>query len=232
MAVNATKNSSMTHISQATLDEASQSVKTTITVNGQPVSTLNPLPIDAVLEVSSIQTTTSVEILVDDAPMSAENPLFITGEVQVDSVSLKVSDNIVSSLNPLPVEIMDTEIAIALDKETDSVRVFQGESSPGNVIPWQTESVSVFKQAYVSAKVTVGVSAVETKAGSLRLMNRKLLSIHNQGPNVIYMGPSSVTPVSGRPIFPDQSVDIQVGDLGVFVVASEPGNSVIVQEMA
>jgi hypothetical protein len=170
---NATKNSSMTQISQSTLEESSQSVKTTIIVNNAPVGQLNPLPVD----------------------------------------------------------ITDAEIAVSLNKESDSISVFQGESSSGEPIPWKVDSVTVFQDSYVTASISISNLEIEAKAASSRLSNRKMLSIHNYGPNPIYIGPTGVTPASGRPIYPNQWIDISVGDLGVYVVASESGNSIIVQEI-
>lgn len=227
----ATKSSSMTHISQATLDEASQAVKTTVLVNGLPVSISNPLPIDAVLTVDKIESTSTVEIEVNNNPVDAGNPLPIVGTVEVSSVGLEVNGNLVNALNPLPVDITDVEIAIAINKETDSVQVFQGESFTGMPIPWQVESVSVFDESYLTANVLVGTSPVELKTGAVRLSNRKLLCIHNNSNNIIYIGPAGVTVSTGRPVFPDQSMDMSIGNMGVYAVANESGNSLIVQEI-
>jgi len=171
--VNATKSSSMTQISQSTLDESSQSVKTTIIVNNAPIGQLNPLPVD----------------------------------------------------------ITDAEIAVSLDKENDSISVFQGESSLGEPIPWKVDSITVFQDSYLTTNISINNLEIEAKVSSSRLSNRKMLSIHNYGPNPIYIGPAGVTPISGRPIYPNQWIDISVGDLGIYVIANEPGNSIIVQEI-
>jgi hypothetical protein len=221
----------MTHISQATLDEVSQAVKTTVLVNGSPVSVENPLPVDAIITVDRIESTSTVEIEVNNQPISNSNPVPVMGTVEVESVSLEVGGNLVTASNPLPVDITDVEIAIAINKDTDSVQVFQGEYSPGLPIPWQVESVSVYDESYLTANVLVGTSPVEMKAGTVRLSNRKLLCIHNKSENTIYIGPIGVTVSTGRPVFPDQSMDMPIGNMGIYAVANESGNSLIVQEI-
>jgi len=263
MAGNATKSSSLTHISQATLDEISQSVKTTVLIDGEPVSHSNPLPIDANITVQSIQTTSNVRIEANNQSVSDSNPLPVYGSVDVDG--LKVNGFYVSQSNPLPVDLTDVEIAVSLNKNSDSVQSFQGESSPGVVVPWKVESenldirninhtidsikigngstflhidqdgsintVSVLEQTYLSANIIVGTSQIEIKTGISRLSSRKMVSVHNYGPNIIYIGPSGVTSTTGRPLFVDQCMDMPIGNMAVYAISEEPGNSIIVQEI-
>lgn len=89
----------------------------------------------------------------------------------------------------------------------------------------------VNESSFLSGTITVGTSVVEAKVGISRLSSRQYLSIHNNGPLTIYVGPSDVTTSSGRPIFRDQSIDIPVGDLGIYLVSGQAGNTVVVQEI-
>lgn len=85
---------------------------------------------------------------------------------------------------------------------------------------------------YVSGTLSVGTTAVEVKVGSSRLERRQFISVHNYGPATIFIGPSGVTTSSGRPIFRDQSIDMPVGNLPIYVIASSAGQTVIVQELS
>lgn len=89
----------------------------------------------------------------------------------------------------------------------------------------------VNESSYIGGTVSVGTSEVEAKVGASRLSTRQYLSIHNSGPNTVYVGPSGVTTSSGRPLFRDQSIDIPAGNLGIFVIAAQSGNTIIVQEL-
>ena len=90
----------------------------------------------------------------------------------------------------------------------------------------------VVESAYVSGTLSVTTTAVEAKVGASRLAGRQILSIHNNGPGTVYIGPSGVTSATGRPLAKDQSIDIPAGNVAIFLVANSGTQSVIVQELA
>ena len=94
-----------------------------------------------------------------------------------------------------------------------------------------SDRIDVNESVYVTGTITVGTSLVEAKVGAERLSNRQFVSIHNYGPNTVYVGPDGVTTANGRPLFVDQSIDIPLGNLGVYIVAEQANNTVVVQEL-
>lgn len=94
-----------------------------------------------------------------------------------------------------------------------------------------SDRIDVNESAYVTGTVTVGTSIVEAKVGVERLGNRQYLSIHNHGPNTIFVGPAGTTAATGRPLFVDQSIDIPIGNLAVYLVSEHANNTVVVQEL-
>jgi hypothetical protein len=94
-----------------------------------------------------------------------------------------------------------------------------------------SDRIDVNESAYVTGTITVGTTLVEAKVGAERLAKRQYISIHNYGPNTIYIGPEGTTVSTGRPVFIDQSMDIPVGNLAVCLIAEEENNIVVVQEL-
>jgi len=94
-----------------------------------------------------------------------------------------------------------------------------------------SDRIDVNESIYVTGTLSVGTSLVEAKVSAERLGNRQYLSIHNYGPNTVFVGPAGTTTETGRPLFVDQSIDIPVGNLAVYVVAEQAGNTVVVQEL-
>lgn len=90
----------------------------------------------------------------------------------------------------------------------------------------------VNESSYLTGTLTVGTTQVEVKVGASRLERRQFVSIHNYGPQTIYIGPDGVTTSSGRPIFRDQSIDLPVGNLALYLIAGTANQSVIVQELS
>lgn len=90
----------------------------------------------------------------------------------------------------------------------------------------------IVNTAGVQGSLSVGTSAVEAKVGASRLINRKLLTIHNDGPTTIYWGyTNTVTTTSGTPIFKNQLATWDIGDgLGIWLIAGTAGNTVRVTE--
>jgi hypothetical protein len=89
----------------------------------------------------------------------------------------------------------------------------------------------VNESSFLSGTITVSTTVVEAKVGATRLSTRQYLSIHNTGPGTIYLGTNTVTSSTGRPILRDQSIDLPIGNLGVYLVSGQGNNTVIVQEL-
>lgn len=89
----------------------------------------------------------------------------------------------------------------------------------------------VNESQYVSGAITVGTSAVEAKVGASRIELRQRLRIYNDSNSTIYFGPSGVTTSTGEPLFKKQWIELEFGDIGVFVIAGSSGNNVIIQEI-
>lgn len=72
--------------------------------------------------------------------------------------------------------------------------------------------------------VTVATSA--TKIPTTPLSNRRTLLIENESANVVYLGDSTVTTANGFPIYPRQTMQINIeDDIDIYGIAS--GSSAI-----
>jgi hypothetical protein len=96
----------------------------------------------------------------------------------------------------------------------------------------QSAIADVINSSGVEGAITVTTTAIEAKVGASRLVNRKLLTVFNNGSQPIYFGyNSTVTTASGTPIVKDQSASWDVGDgLGVWLIASSGSHNVRVTE--
>jgi hypothetical protein len=94
------------------------------------------------------------------------------------------------------------------------------------------DRADILESGYVAGTRVVGTIQVEAKVGDTRLSFRQHLTIHNNGPSVIYIGPDGVTTQNGRPLYPGATMDMAVGDLGIFIIAATSGNTVVLQELA
>lgn len=84
----------------------------------------------------------------------------------------------------------------------------------------------------VQGSVSVASSAIEAKVGASRLEYRKLLTVHNDGPNIVYWGyTSAVTSSTGTPLYRNQLATWTIGDgLGIWLVSATGTNTVRVTE--
>lgn len=99
-------------------------------------------------------------------------------------------------------------------------------------INYSPDRADVNESSYISGPLSVTTSQVEAKVGGSRLAFRQILSIYNGGNKTIYFGPSGVTSANGIPVFANQAVNIPIGDIGVFVIASSGTQAVVIQEYA
>jgi hypothetical protein len=93
----------------------------------------------------------------------------------------------------------------------------------------------VLDTGYRSAVVTVGTTQVEAKSGASALTARQAILLHNDGNDTVYVGPSGVSgagAAKGVALYKKQSMFISVGYVPMYLIATTPGNSVIVQEFS
>lgn len=86
----------------------------------------------------------------------------------------------------------------------------------------QSAVADVVNTAGLQGSLNVTTVAVEAKVGASRLTNRKLLTVNNEGNQLVYWGyTSAVTSATGTKIFKDQSVEWDIGDgLSVWLVTA------------
>lgn len=95
------------------------------------------------------------------------------------------------------------------------------------------EFSDVFTDGYVAGSISVSTSEIEAKVGANRLVGRETVRIFNNSSTTIYFGPSGVTSSTGEPIYKNQWVNIQIGQIAVFLItASGTAADVRVQEFA
>lgn len=82
----------------------------------------------------------------------------------------------------------------------------------------------------VEGILTVGTSPVEAKVGVARLSGRRTLSISPISAPVWYGFSPTVSTTTGRKLFVNQSLDIPLGDVPLYLVAASAGVSVQVWE--
>jgi hypothetical protein len=99
-------------------------------------------------------------------------------------------------------------------------------------INYSPDRADVNESSYISGALSVTISQIEAKVGASRLPFRQVLTIFNAGNKTIYYGPSGVTSANGVPIFSQQAINIPIGDLAVFLIASSGTQSVVIQEFA
>jgi len=96
-----------------------------------------------------------------------------------------------------------------------------------------SEFSDVLEDSYVAGTISVSTTQVEAKVGASRLSRRETVRIFNNSNTIIYFGPNGLTSSTGEPIYKGQSVNIMVGDLGVYLLtASGTASDVRIQEWA
>ena len=86
---------------------------------------------------------------------------------------------------------------------------------------------------YLSTVKTIGTTEVLAAVGGSNLEDRQELVVYNKSSNTIFYGPTGVTTATGTPIVAKGTLNIQLGDaLGLYLIAAEAGNDVIVSEFS
>jgi hypothetical protein len=101
-------------------------------------------------------------------------------------------------------------------------------------ITFDPEFSDVNNDGYVSGSISVSTTQVEAKVGTNRLVGREVLTITNNGPNVVYYGPTGVTATTGDKLLKGQFLSTPLGSaIGLFLIcATGQTATVIVQEIA
>jgi hypothetical protein len=94
------------------------------------------------------------------------------------------------------------------------------------------DRADILESGYVAGTRVIGTVQVEAKVGEVRLSFRQHLTIHNNGPGILYIGPEGVTVQNGRPLYPGATMDMAVGDLGIFLISNTSNNTAVIQELA
>lgn len=100
------------------------------------------------------------------------------------------------------------------------------------IIADSADRADILESGYVAGTRVVGTVQLEAKVGDARLSFRQHLTIHNNGPGIIYIGPEGVTVQNGRPLYPGATMDMAVGDLGIYLISNTSNNTVVIQELA
>lgn len=83
--------------------------------------------------------------------------------------------------------------------------------------------------------LTVGTTITEVKVGGSRSATRQIVVIYNESPSKkLWWGKSSVASSGanrGFPILPGQSVSLPTGDVGVYIVGEQIGQTAWVAEI-
>lgn len=84
----------------------------------------------------------------------------------------------------------------------------------------------------VQGILTVGTTAIEVKVNAAKLASRKSVTLFNNSAVTIYWGyTNAVTTATGTPIFKNQQVNWDVGDIQtIFVIAGTASNNTRVTE--
>ena len=83
--------------------------------------------------------------------------------------------------------------------------------------------------------VTVTTSATELFTGGSRNAQRQLIRIFNDGTRACFIGPAGVAAsgsAKGEELLKKQSMEIVIGDVGLFAITSSSTTTVIVTELA
>lgn len=85
----------------------------------------------------------------------------------------------------------------------------------------------------IAASKTVSTSQIEACVSSSPLDKRQTLIMFNNGPQIIYYGPSGITSATGIPIFKNQMVSITVGPSNrIYLVTATSTATVVIQEVS
>lgn len=122
----------------------------------------------------------------------------------------------------------DLTIECVIDKAIPNADLTDFETNflPTANLRLQNYVDDIVNTAGLENQLTVGLTAVEIKAGASRLTNRKLVTLYNSSNSTLYWGyTSGVTISTGTPIEKNQYVEWTVGgNLPVYVIAASGGN--------
>lgn len=98
---------------------------------------------------------------------------------------------------------------------------------------FDSDRSDVNESAFIAAVKTISTSQIEACALSSSLDNRQAISIYNNGPQIIYYGPSGITSNTGIPIFKNQLVSLPLGPNNrAYLITSSSSSTAVIQEMS
>lgn len=98
-----------------------------------------------------------------------------------------------------------------------------------------TSNRSYLADELTQKSITVSTTAVELFTGVSRNPRRQIMRIFNDGNQPCYIGPSGVTASGsskGEELLKGQSLEVTIGDVGIFAVTSSSSTTLIVTELA
>jgi hypothetical protein len=97
------------------------------------------------------------------------------------------------------------------------------------------DRADVVERSLDHAVLTVGTTITEVKVGGSRSATRQIVVIYNESNSkTLWWGKSSVASSGsnrGYPILPQQSVSLPIGDLAVYIVGEQAGQTAWVSEI-
>lgn len=92
----------------------------------------------------------------------------------------------------------------------------------------------VLDGSYVGTTASCTTTPIEAKVGLTALDGREGITLYNNGPNTIYVGPSGSTVSNGMiPIIVSQVVTLNLGSSAALYMATSTGtSSVVIQEFS
>lgn len=96
----------------------------------------------------------------------------------------------------------------------------------------QSAVADVINNAGVQGALSVSTTAIEVRVGASRLVNRKLVTVFNDGSATVYWGyTNAVTAVNGTPIFKNQIHSWDAGDsISIWLIAASGSHTCRITE--
>ena len=78
------------------------------------------------------------------------------------------------------------------------------------------DRIDVLESGFLGGNISAGTTETELKVGTSILSNRQNLTIYNNGPRIVYIGPTGVTSVNGFVLENGESISLPVGEISVY----------------
>lgn len=102
-------------------------------------------------------------------------------------------------------------------------------------LSFNSDRSDVVESSLDHTALTVGTTITEVKVGGSRSPSRQIVVIYNESNNrILWWGKSNVAASGanrGFPILPGQSVSLPVGDIGIYIIGEQSGQTAWVAEI-